>query len=473
MAKSGIIGYFKGLRGPQPKIEKKSGDSGSYGGVSFIGYLQDGDNWDLSFMILLQYFQRCAPFGDVVGKISEAFSEIPIYVFKKSTEEIIRKHPILDLLQYPNDNMSQEDFLRHICSMLLITGNPLLETLGPVTREPLSLDVINPQYSTIMADGFGAMGNIRISSPFMNKVYKGESEEGRLRFRHSDDNELWPMFLFNPNRGSTRFYGAPIARPLYYDIEQYIQAGKHNMSLLIRGARPGGSFHTKTPDQLTDTQFKRMQDQIDMYYVGANNAGRPLLLENTEYTEHIVHNRDMDYPTIVKNATTAIYRQFNWPLPSVDSATMKFSNYETSQVAEYDKAVLPVARFILSQLTSALMYRYEKDWKDYALTIDEREIPELAPRRIANVKAQGEINVNEVNELRQMLGDEPISGGDAIYAPNNMVPLLDSDDSLPTDGDAKSIAAFRRKLESAKDRHGDKKFTPDQVDRILKKLNGD
>jgi len=475
---AGIIDFAKSLVSPPateelnwyvdpprrpPALEEKSYGN-PLGASSFAAHLQDSDNWDLSFAVLIQYFERCAPLADAIQRISEGFAELPIVVRKISTGELITKHEFLKLLQYPNDSMSQEDFLCQLASMYLITGNPFLQSLGPVTRPPASLDVLNPQYSRIEPNRLGDMSLIYMQSEFMNAVYKGDNVDGRLRFRASDDNEIWPVFSFNPRRGSRHFYGTPIPKPLYNDIEQYIYSGRHNKSLLKRGARPGGTFSTNDNQYpLTDAQFKRMQDQIDLYFVGAENAGRPMLFENVKYQENIVTNRDMDYKTLSLNTRTAIYRQYKIPLPSIEQGAQTYSNYETSTVAEYDKAILPVARFILGQLTSALMYRFESDWKDYELWYDETQIPELAPRRIDNIKTQKEIGVSTVNELRVGLGLKPVAGGDVILRPANEIPAL-VDDEVPNEGEAKSLSELRRGLEMAMDESGNPRFTKSQID---------
>jgi HK97 family phage portal protein len=269
------------------------------------------------------------------------------------------------------------------------------------------------------------MATIKIQTEFQTEIYKAETIEGRKRFRANDDLEIWPAFYFNPNRGSRKFFATPIAKPLYYDIEQYINSGLHNKSLLKRGARPGGMFSSSSEIPLTDEQFERLQNQVNMYFSGPNNAGRPMLGENLKFEPMITSNRDMDYATLVKNARTAIYGQFRIPLPMVNSDSQTYSNYETSQVALYDRAVLPMARFIYGQLGKALLYRYGRDWQRYEIRYEETDISGLQMRRSEVVKLRKQIGVNTVNELRTQLGDEPVDGGDVILRPANEIPALD------------------------------------------------
>jgi phage portal protein BeeE len=317
-------------------------------------------------------------------------------------------------------------------------------------------------------DNVGDVNTITVNTQFMNATYRAKDVQRRKRYYHGTDNEIWHVFTFNPDRGTQIYYGTPIAKPLYYDIEQYIASGTHNRSLLLRGARPGGTFSHNGEVPLTDKQFKRMQDQIDQYYVGANNAGRPLFLENIEYTEHIVHNKDMDYATLVANARSAIYRQFRIPLPLVESSTMTHNNYETAQVALYEKAVLSVTDKLYEQLTLALMYRYEEDWQRYELAYDKASIPALQLRQTETVKTKKQINVHTINELRADFGDEPLPGGDVLMRPSNEIPALE-EDGIPPQGEPASEEEQEKRMREAVDHNGNPRFTDEQIRRALGK----
>lgn len=412
-----------------------TGVTGAASAASFIGFLQDQDNWDISFAVLIEYVQRCSPFADAVGIIADAVADIKPRVFDKQAGEYVENHPLIDLLEYPNSGMDRTDFMRHLASMYCITGSPLLRSLGPHNRPPVGLDVDSPQHADIQPDRVGDIGVIKMASDFHNATYRAEMVDGRARYRAAGDLEIWPLFGFNPKRGSRKFFATPIAKPLYYEIEQYINAGLHNKSMLKRAARPGGMFSSTRPEDLTDEQFQRLQDQVNMYFSGPNNAGRPMLGENLKFEPMIVSNRDMDYAAMSQNVTVAIYRQFRIPLPLITASTMTYSNFETAQVALYDRAVLPMTRFIYGQLTQALMYRFGKDWRRYDLRYDETDIPALQIRRAEMVKLRKQIGVNTVNEMRLSLGDEPIDGGDIILRPASEVPALDGATDAPSKDD--------------------------------------
>ena len=106
---------------------------------------------------------------------------------------------------------------------------------------------------------------------------------------------------------------------------------------------------------------------------------------------------------------------------------MTYSNFAAAQIALYDRAVLPQAKFLLSQLGNALLYRYGEDWKRYEITIDEKDIPALITRRLENGKVLSSIAVNTDNEIRAEIGYDSMEGGDVVYKPSNMIPAVEDD----------------------------------------------
>jgi len=146
----GILDFFR-------KKEVKSSSAASYPASSFVGFLQASGHWDLSFLTLTQYYEKCDPFSNAVNIIMEALADIQPLVWDKQKEEFV-DHEILNLLEYPSNSMSGKDFLTQFAGTYLITGNPFIKSIGPVRRPPLELDIVNPsQVSDIQPDRVGDM----------------------------------------------------------------------------------------------------------------------------------------------------------------------------------------------------------------------------------------------------------------------------------------------------------------------------
>lgn len=408
----------------QPTI-KKSGGAPQH--QSFVGWLQRNDNWNLSFAMLLQYYERCAPFGSAVNEIADAGAEVVPRVWSKRNKAYVDGHPLLDFLENPNDDMNREEFVGHCLMMLMVTGNLFPDIIGNVNKPPLSIDVVSPTIVQIEPDKVGDMGQVSVNSEFGARQYSQENIKGRIAYLQNGDREIVHIKGFNPKRGTRQFFASPIARPLYYDIEQYIQGGLHNKSLLEKGARPSGILTTKNDEWMPDDVYERLEEQLKTFLQGAGNAGEVMIGENAGFNELSTKNKDMDYKSLIENATTAIYRQFRIPLPLVSSGAMTYSNYGTAQTALYDRAVLPRVRFLFSRIGNVLFPRYGSTDGDLVLTFDDKDIPALETRRIENTKELGQIGVLRVNELRDEVGYDEVKGGDVILRPASDVPALDND----------------------------------------------
>src|SRR5262249_1035675 len=148
--------------------------------------------------------------------------------------------------------------------------------------------------------------------------------------------------------------------PIFYDIEQFIKSGLHNMSLLARGTRPTGALKTK--ETLSDDAFARLQQQAEQFYSGPENAGRFMILDNgLEFEQMGMTHRDLDFEKLQERLTIRIYNTYNIPLPLIATGHMSYNNLETARLMLYDFAVLPIERRIDEELTNFLMYRYGEE----------------------------------------------------------------------------------------------------------------
>jgi len=446
-------------------IEKKSGTTvPPY--MTRAGLFEHFGSYDLSFFAINKYYKSCAPLADSVDTIAKDVAEIDPIVYDTKNDEYV-EHDVLELLENPNTSQTYEDFMIELAATYLITDNAFLESIGNVSRPPLSIQTRSPMHSTLMPDNVGDLGKIIIHTNFLHNIYRAETINRKSRYYSDGDKEMWPILGFNPDKGGDKFYGTPKIRSLYYEIEQYIAAGQHNTSLLKNGARPGGVLTAKNETPLTEAQHAAAQNQIDEFYSGAGNAGRVMLMEWFEYKDMIVSNRDMDFKTLRDGARESIYLRYNIPLPMVFAGSMTYSNYETAQVGEYQNAVIPLLKYLLKQITLATMYRYNpKEPKRFIITIDETKIGALAPVRTKTIETLKNISVNTVNELRVSLGYDKIPEGDVILRPANEIPAMDGDTDTDIDTDDEDL---KNQLLNAVNSKGERMLSDEEVSRMSRR----
>lgn len=425
--------------------------------MTLAGMLEDAGCYDLSFFILNKYYKMCAPLGDAVDTIAQGVSDIQPQMWDKKKKKFV-DHPILELIEYPNTSQSREDFMKELSGVESINQNVFLEFIGRENKPPISMETRSPVHSTLMPNSVGDLGTILIRTTYINDMYKAKIIDKRTRYRNGNGKEIWPILGFNTDKGSNRFYGIPRIQSLYYDIEQYIMSGRHNAALLKNGARPSGVMTSKQPDPLTDDQYTRMQDQLNRYYAGPDNAGKVMLAEWFEYKSMIVSNRDMDFPELRAGVKEMIYLRYGIPLPLVTTGAMTFNNYGTSRVAEYQNAIIPQTKYLLSQIWNAVGYRYNpNDWRNYELTIDETKIDALETVKTESIKLRSQVGVNTINELRVALGDDEKPGLDDIYRPANEIPIMDGDDEDTEPDEDETEEETEKRLRNAVNARGDRR----------------
>ena len=227
------------------------------------------------------------------------------------------------------------------------------------------------------------------------------------------------------------YYGLSPIQAASFDIDQHNMAAKHNLSLLMNGARPSGAVIFKPKDesgmslQLSDSQRQQLMSDLNMRFSGSHNAGRPMLLEGDfDWKEMGLSPKDMDFLELKNMSARDIALCFGVPSQLVgvpDSQT--YNNVSEARLALYEDTIIPLLRRVESDLNEWLTPRFGED---ISIRYDIDSIPAMAERRkktYENVVTAVREGIISRNEARERLGYEPIEGGDDVYISANLFPL--------------------------------------------------
>jgi HK97 family phage portal protein len=372
----------------------------------------------------LYYYETVAPINTAIDMICDEVSSLDIIAEDVKTEELIYDHPLLSLLKAPNADLTQGEFIKQLSVFYAATGNCFLLATGPVNRPPAELFVINPSTVELVEGDDGFLEKIKVhGTQGETTTYSRQEVDGRFRYFNGGEAELWHIKSFHPRYGAGQLWGLPQLSSISLEIEQYIEASVHNLSLLKRGARPSGAV--KVGEMLTDDQYQRLQHQLERFYSGSHNAGRSMILEGGDFIQMSQTNKDMDFATLKKTITETIYSALNIPLVLVSTDAATYNNLSLAQLSFYDNTVLPLSERLLLELTAFLMHRYGKK-REIILRYDREEILALEPRRTQQIKFLQESNVLTTNEVRKLMGYDPLPGGDTLYIDSNKMALEDA-----------------------------------------------
>ena len=393
-------------------------------------------------------YQQNAVVFKCVNEISNAAASINFKVYQGDVE--LEQHPLLTLLNKPNPIQAGNEYFQSLYAYILLSGNSfaISSTAGGV---PSELHLLRPDRveiipsNTAIPKGYNYMLNGKVVKTYDADPFTGQSEVKHFKTWNPLDDYL----------GMSPLMAASI------DVDQHNLIAKHNIALLVNGARPSGAVIFKPTDtsgapmMMSDMQRKQIKDDLDRRMSGTNNSGKPMLLEGDfDWKEMGMTPKDMDFLQNKHMAAKDIALCFGIPSQIIgipDSQT--YSNIQEARLAMYEETIIPLAMRVCNDLNEWLSPSFGDNIKiDY----DYDSIPAMVERRkrvYENVTAAVREGIITRNEARDRLGLTPIDGGDDVYIAANLFPLGSPTIPPATGGDAKNDAldAYGEKEEIRKD----------------------
>ena len=198
-------------------------------------------------------------------------------------------------------------------------------------------------------------------------------------------------------------------------IDTDIQLSQYQVNVLKNGGKVEGVFKFKV-GQLTKEQLSSVKQDYDDQYATAKKSGKPLFLgSDADYINLGLTPEELSYLETRKMTLSDICILTGVPktiLGTFDDA--KYSNAQESLRSFYSETVNP----LLTNLVYTLNQRFYKDDKDKLAYVDQS--PEDKEGKRQDLVTANTINAMTTNEKREMLGLEPVEGGDAILVPFNL-----------------------------------------------------
>lgn len=330
--------------------------------------------------------------------IATAIASVPWRITERGRTRVrvLDRHPLLNLLNRPNPMQGGSELVEALVTHKLIAGNAYLHAVGPKGEAPLELYALRPDRVTIIAGQGG-----------IPKAYRHVVGQSQVDFpvdRVTGQSRILHLKQFHP---LDDWYGMSSVEAAAYSIDQHNQCGAWNQSLLQNGARPTGALMVKANDggtgHLSEPQYVRLKQQLDEQFSGAQNAGRPLLLEGgLEWKEMSLSPRDMDFIQIKHSSARDIALAFGVPpqllgIPGDNT----YANMQEARLALWEQTIIPTLQHLVDALNNWLAPMFSS-----TLTIgyDAEAIPAMAAKRDALWARIGNATFLSDAEKRQMLG---------------------------------------------------------------------
>jgi HK97 family phage portal protein len=385
---------------------------------------QDGDNFRRNLVTLAEYDDlqlsgRSAAIGLAATwacyrLIAETNAQAPAGVFRTAadgTREAARDHPLYGLLHdSPNADQTAFDFWDFVNSAIELAGNAFAVKEKGTLDRIRALTLIRPDTMTVRRAGNGSL----IYAWSEGSQRREEPQENILHIRGPGGNALGGVSTLAMCRG---VFGAALG------------AERASSAILRNGVRPSGTLSTDVKFQ-TAEQRQEAEQLIAEKFVGAMNAGRPMLLDGgLKWEQLTIDPVDAQLLESRKFSGEEICRLFRVP-PAMVGFGDKSSNWGTGKEVD----VLGFVKFaLLPRLT-----RIEQALMKQLLTPRDRAdgiIIEFNLEGLLRGDSDGRAQFYErmtrigamtINEVRRLENMPPVEGGDVPRMQMQNVPITEA-----------------------------------------------
>jgi len=327
-----------------------------------------------------------------VRMIAEAAASAPLKVGPKN-------HPLARVLARPNPEQTGVELLEAFFGHLQVSGNAYLEAASIDESAPSELYVLRPDRMSVIpgADGWPVGWEHRVGANV--RRFARDPVTGEAPILH--------VKLFHP---ADDWYGLSPMEAAGFAIDIHNSGGAWNKALIDNAARPSGALVFTGPggvDRLHDEQYARLKQELEEMFTGAQNAGRPMLLEGgLDWRPMSLSPADMDFIEARHAAARDIALAFGVPpmllgIPGDNT----YSNYREANLAFWRHTALPLAMKAARAIEAWIGDRWAHAGSA-AVSVDLEAVPALAVEREALWARIGAADFLDTNEKRRLAGVE-------------------------------------------------------------------
>jgi HK97 family phage portal protein len=310
----------------------------------------------------------------------------------------IEKHWVLDLLDRPNSYQTGDQFFKLASIYRDVTGYALIHKVidGVFNKQVKELRLLNPAYTEI---------NLNADKTFIQSFTYTDINSGISETVAFEECIYW----CNPDPKND-IYGLSLLKAGIRSIDTDLQLVERQNSILKNGGVIDGVFNFK--NNLTAEQLKNLKQGYKDEYTKSSASGTPLFLGGDATYQRVGLNmQELAYLESKKLYIDDMVVITGVPLAILGlTSDQSFANAETAHKIFLRETIKP----ILEDLVNTL------DWRLVPMDMDLSFIdptPEDTETKLKLLETGNKVGALTLNEKRNMLGLEPIKGGDEISEP--------------------------------------------------------
>ncbi|WP_084233538.1 phage portal protein [Papillibacter cinnamivorans] len=363
----------------------------------------DLDGWTVDAETAMKY----SAVNACIRVLSETFASVPIILYQKTKDG---RDPSTDLAAYdvlhnrPNEEMAPFNFNETMMTNFCSSGNIVCERLYNRAGELVGLYPYSHRVTNI--------GRNRDTKKLEYKIGAGPDSKTLNR----------SQVLHVPNLS---FDGVIGMSPLTYAAET-IRLGlsyeKYGVKFYNNAAMPSGVF--EHPGALGDEAYKRLKKDLTENYIGLQNTGTPMILEeNMKWQQVTISPVDAQLLESKYFQIEDICRIFRVPQHLVNKLDRSTNNNIEHQSLEFVMyTMLPIYKRFEDNINMQLLSREDRNkgyYFEYKLDGLLRGDALSRAQAYAQARQWGWMSVNDILRLENKPGIGP--SGDIYLQPSNMV----------------------------------------------------
>lgn len=419
------IKQMLGLERDGAKVETKEiigmGALADWSGAS----RQDGQNFRTNMVTLAEFMD--AHRGNALGLsatyacvnlLAGTQASLPLMVYRTDSEgvrTVARDHPLYFVLHdSPNFDQSAVDFWEFMCAGLELHGNAFAVISRRSDGTVYSLTPIRPDIVTVKRNDAG-------------QIEYSWTENGTSRSKTQTE------MLHIRGFGGNPLGGASTLSACKQTFNGALSAERAANSMFTNGAMPSGIL--STDKTLTAEQRKLAEDLLVEKFIGALNAGRPMLLDNgVKWDQLTISPEDAQMLETRRFGVEEICRVFGVP-PHMIGHTENSTSWGTG----LEQQTLGFVKFTLRRRLKRIEQALEKQLLSLAerragVTIEfnlEGLLRGDSAGRASFYQTMTQMGAMTVNEVRALENLPPIEGGNVarVQMQNQPLTAQENDDA--------------------------------------------
>lgn len=343
-----------------------------------------------------------------ISKRSEKVGQTK-FLLKDAKGKTIENHWILNLMDRPNQMQTGKQFwalastYKDVAGFVVIKKEYTLNDNDVVVfksnKEVKRLILLNPMYTTINYNEDGSIKSFSYTEP--NGGTKSDIPFDDCIYWYKPD----PKNMMN---------GISVLTSGIRSIDTELELLNYHNKVLKNGGVIDGIFKFK--NSLNEDQLKKLKASYKQEYAGSAKAGIPLFMGGDgEYQKVGLSMQELSYLESRKSFIDDMVIITSVPLPLLGlTADQTFANADTAHRIFLRETVKPIVEDLVNVLDWRLV---PKD-----LTLDFVDpTPEDVESKLKVIDVSYKSETLTTNERRNLLGFEPIKGGDEIISLQNKV----------------------------------------------------